>query len=190
MLRRPPLERRPALAGPAFALALALARVASAADIAASGVPMFRAFGTDDGLPQSSVNAVAFAPDGRLWIGTQSGPAVYDGQRFTAVSLPIAGSGAWVQAIGATEDGAVWFGLESGDVFRHAGAQFTRFGPAEGLDARMSIVNTIVETRAGEGRALWVGTADGLYRLADDGKRFHPIELGPDFDRAGVGVVR
>jgi len=177
MIRRPSFEKRRALAGPVFALILSLARASSAADVAELGMPMIRSFDTDDGLPQNSVNAIAFAPDGRLWIGTQSGAAYYDGQRFTTLRIPTAGSGSWVQAIGATQDGAVWFGLDSGDIFRHAGERFTRFGAAEGLERR-GAVGTIVEAREGGGRALWVGTRAGLYRFHDEEKR------------VGIDVVR
>ncbi|MGZ8833525.1 MAG: two-component regulator propeller domain-containing protein, partial [Thermoanaerobaculia bacterium] len=38
---------------------------------------------TDQGLPQSSVNAIAQTPDGYLWFGTQEGLARFDGARFT-----------------------------------------------------------------------------------------------------------
>jgi ligand-binding sensor domain-containing protein len=36
-----------------------------------------------DGLPQSTVQAVARTPDGYLWVGTQEGLARFDGVRFT-----------------------------------------------------------------------------------------------------------
>src|SRR3977135_2162563 len=38
---------------------------------------------TDQGLPQSSVNAIAQTKDGYLWFGTQEGLARFDGKRFT-----------------------------------------------------------------------------------------------------------
>src|SRR5271163_190694 len=36
-----------------------------------------------DGLPQTSAQAIARTPDGYLWIGTQEGLARFDGVRFT-----------------------------------------------------------------------------------------------------------
>ncbi|HTN82203.1 MAG TPA: two-component regulator propeller domain-containing protein, partial [Sorangium sp.] len=188
MLDGPSLAHRRPLCGLVFALALALARASSAADIAALGVPALRSFGADDGLPQNSVNAIAFEPGGRMWIGTQAGPASYDGRRFTPLPLPLAGAPGWVTAIAVAHDGAVWFGMDSGDVFRHAGERFTRFGAAEGLEAG-KLVRTIVETREGTGHALWMGTAGGLHRL-DEGGRFRRIELGPGFEHVGVDAVR
>ncbi|WP_438010776.1 ATP-binding protein [Sorangium sp. So ce321] len=189
MTSRSVFRGRHALAGPVFALVLALARASSAADVAELGVPMIRSFGTDDGLPQSSVNAIALAPDGHLWIGTQGGAAYHDGQRFTVLPLPTAGSAAWVQSLAATQDGAVWFGLDSGEIFRYAGERFTRFGTAEGLEVGKH-VSTIVETHEGGGRALWAGTQGGLYRFDDEKERFRRIELGPGFERTAAIAVR
>ncbi|HVK64635.1 MAG TPA: histidine kinase dimerization/phospho-acceptor domain-containing protein, partial [Polyangium sp.] len=150
---------------------------------------MIRSFGADDGLPQNSVNAIAFEPGGRMWIGTQAGTASYDGQRFTPLELPRDGTSSnWVTALAVTHDGAVWFGLETGEIFRYASERFTRIEAVEG-PASGKIVRTIVETREGEGHALWVGTAGGLHRL-DAGERLRRIELGPGFERAGVDAVR
>src|SRR5260370_27846692 len=36
-----------------------------------------------EGLPQTSVQAIARTPDGYLWVGTQEGLARFDGVRFT-----------------------------------------------------------------------------------------------------------
>ena len=188
MRPRPSSSHNRPLAGLAFASVLTLASASSAADIMALGVPMIRSFGADDGLPQNSVNAIAFEPGGRMWIGTQAGPASYDGRRFTPLPLPRLETSSWVTAIAVAHDGAVWFGLESGDVFRHADERFTHFGASEGLE-NGKLVRTIVETREGAGHALWVSTAGGLHRL-DEGGRFRRIELGPGFERVGVDVVR
>src|SRR5262249_55546607 len=39
-------------------------------------------WGIDDGLPGSSVAAIAQTPDGYLWVGTYDGLARFDGVRF------------------------------------------------------------------------------------------------------------
>jgi hypothetical protein len=40
---------------------------------------------TDEGLPQNSVNAIAQAPEGFLWIGTFGGLARFDGTAFRLI---------------------------------------------------------------------------------------------------------
>ncbi|MDC3959741.1 hybrid sensor histidine kinase/response regulator [Polyangium jinanense] len=187
MTLRPSSRHRRVLSGIASALVLSLARASSAADIVTLGAPTIRSFGADDGLPQNSVNAIAFEPGGRMWIGTQAGPASYDGRRFTPLPLPQAAASNWVTAIAVTHDGAVWFGLEMGDVFRYARERFTRVVAAEGPGG--GLVRTIVETQEGSGHVLWVGTQGGLYRV-DEGERLRRVELGPGFERVGVDAVR
>ena len=44
--------------------------------------------GRSDGLPQSSVRAIAVDKSGFLWVGTETGVARYDGYRFKEVAPP------------------------------------------------------------------------------------------------------
>ncbi|HLM76718.1 MAG TPA: two-component regulator propeller domain-containing protein, partial [Polyangiaceae bacterium] len=164
-----------------------MARPASAADdIRARGVPWIRVFGVDDGIPQSTIEAIAFDTAGRLWIGTQGGPAFYDGRRFTPLPLPPAQVSTFVRSIGATRDGAVWFGMSSGHILRYADGAFARFGAGEGLTAGRE-VTALVEAPLAHGSALWAATLDGLYQL--EGARFTQVDLGPGFEHPDVRAL-
>ncbi|WP_437970110.1 ATP-binding protein [Sorangium sp. So ce260] len=189
------LSGRPRVAlalGLAVALAPAPARAAGdtpappTGDLRARGAPSMRVFDVEDGIPQITINAIAFEPGGRLWIGTQNGAASYDGRRFTPLPLPTGGGSSWVQAVAVGQDGAVWFGMVTGQVIRYAGGRFTRFGAAEGLTGEKPI-RTLLEAPTGAGRALWVGTIDGLYRL--DGERWARVPLGPGFEHPDVRAL-
>ncbi|WP_437774750.1 ATP-binding protein [Sorangium sp. So ce1097] len=158
----------------------------AAADVRALGSPSMRVFDAEDGIPQITINSIAFEPGGRLWIGTQNGAASYDGRRFTPLPLPTGGGSSWVQAIAAGQDGAVWFGMMTGQVIRYAGGRFARFGAAEGL-ASEAPIRTLLETPTGRGRALFAGTTDGLYRL--DGDRWTRVSLGPGFEHPDVRAL-
>ena len=46
---------------------------------------MFKAFTPNNGLPQSSIMAMAVDKSGYLWIGTQDGAAYYDGRKWTTI---------------------------------------------------------------------------------------------------------
>ncbi|MCY0992118.1 ATP-binding protein [Nannocystis sp. ILAH1] len=173
------------------ALVAALAAIPSrpssaAADIRARGVPWIRVFGTDHGIPQTTIEAIAFDRDGRLWIGTQAGPAFYDGRRFTPLPLPPAQRSSWVRSIGATQDGAIWFGMGSGHVLRHADGAFVRFGADEGLTAERE-VTALVEAPMDHGSALWAATLGGLYRFEDP--RWIEVELGPGLEDLDVRAL-
>src|SRR5262249_47926707 len=99
----PRAGRTRARVGLAAALSLVPVR-AAAEDVAERGMPAIRVFRADDGVPMSTVNALAFAADGRLWMGTQAGPAYYDGKGFTRLTLPSSAPSPIVTAIGATRD--------------------------------------------------------------------------------------
>ncbi|WP_437760064.1 ATP-binding protein [Sorangium sp. So ce1389] len=158
----------------------------AAGDLRARGAPSMRVFNAEDGIPQITINAIAFEPGGRLWIGTQNGAASYDGRRFTPLPLPTGGGSSWIQAVAAAQDGAVHFGMLTGQVIRYAAGRFTRFGAAEGLTGEKPI-RTLLEAPTGRGRALWVGTIDGLYRL--DGERWTRVDLGPGFEHPDVRAL-
>ncbi|WP_437746869.1 ATP-binding protein [Sorangium sp. So ce1504] len=168
------------------ALAAGGAPAPAAGDLRARGVPWMRVFDAEDGIPQITINSIAFEPGGRLWIGTQGGAASYDGRRFTPLPLPTGGGSSWVQAVATGQDGAVWFGMMTGQILRYAEGRFTRFGAAEGLASERPI-RTLLEAPTGRGRALFAGTTDGLYRL--DGERFTRIDLGPGFEHPDVRAL-
>jgi signal transduction histidine kinase/ligand-binding sensor domain-containing protein len=177
---------RSPLAGLVASLAITLAPVSPAVAALPRPIPSIRAFTLEDGLPQSTVLAVAIEPRGRLWVGTQGGAAFYDGQRFTPFPLPMPGAASWIDALAATRDGAVWFGLHSGEIVRYAGEKFTRFGAAEGIDGAQSI-KTIVEVSAGSGQAIWAGTVAGLYRLQEE--RWSRVDVGPGLEHVSVNAL-
>ncbi|WP_437817646.1 hybrid sensor histidine kinase/response regulator [Sorangium sp. So ce1078] len=155
-------------------------------DLRARGAPSMRVFDVEDGIPQITINSIAFEPGGRLWIGTQNGAASYDGRRFTPLPLPTGGGSSWVQGVAVGQDGAVWFGMMTGQIIRHAAGRFTRFGAAEGLTAEKPI-RMLLEAPAGQGRAVFAGTTDGLYRL--DGARWTRVDLGPGSEHPDVRAL-
>jgi ligand-binding sensor domain-containing protein len=66
----------------------------------------------DDGLPDDQINALAAGPDGRLWIGTQDGVAVYDDQGLRPYNGGSLGS-LEVNDIAVGADGTPFFASDS-----------------------------------------------------------------------------
>ena len=64
-------------------LAVALGAISGGLLAAAPGSPRFTRLSVDDGLSQSSVQAILQDRKGLLWFGTQEGLNRYDGYRFT-----------------------------------------------------------------------------------------------------------
>ncbi len=69
-----------------------------------------RTWSLEDGLPQSTVAAIAQTPDGYLWIGTLEGLVRFDGVRFTTVPGLPSGS---VGSLAVDRDGVLWIESDS-----------------------------------------------------------------------------
>jgi signal transduction histidine kinase/ligand-binding sensor domain-containing protein/CheY-like chemotaxis protein len=130
----------------------------------------------DNGLPSSSVNAIAQTKDGYIWFGTYGGLARFDGVRFTVFdhtngSLPQNE----ILSLLATPDGALWIGTARGAA-RYSHGRFEAFGADKGLPEG----SVIDFTR--NGGLIWAAVRNhGLYLLKDG--RFRPF--GPPGLRLG-----
>src|ERR1035438_2237049 len=87
-----------------------------------------------EGLPQTSVQAIARTPDGYLWVGTQEGLARFDGVRFTVFdtgnepALP----DKYISVLFVDRAGRLWIGTRSGVAVLENG-HFTAFNKIAGL---------------------------------------------------------
>lgn len=112
----------------ASGLATARAVAQAAAPVAVPGAMdqtyVRRSIDTDDGLPDTQVNAIAQTPDGYLWLGTRRGVARYDGVNFvlfdveTAPALPTG----QVNGLRVDSEGRLWIATGRGLVVRERGA--------------------------------------------------------------------
>ena len=143
----------------------------------------FKRLGTEQGLVQNTITALAEDAQGFVWVGTQGGLHRYDGVRFSAYrhdpndpsSLP----DSFVTALDVEPRVALWIGTYSQYVVRldlRTGA-FRRYPPAAG-DASRHVRSLLVA----DGQ-VWVGTGGGLERLdPGTGKRVRVVRL------AGAGA--
>lgn len=136
---------------------------------------------TREGLPQSSVEAIAQTPDGYLWLGTQEGLARFDGLRFSVYDKANTPSlhHNRVTALLADRDGSLWIGTEGGGVTRYAGGVFDH---VEGLP------NLRVRALAQDaGGTVWAGTDGGLARF--QGAAFVPGIAAERLDQRAVTAL-
>lgn len=116
------------------------------------------------GFDPSLANVSAIYQDrkGRLWIGAQSGLAVWDEQSWKGYSTRDGLTANTVQALADDPDGNVWIGTEGGGLNRWRDGQFTAF--RKSLDGLPSDnVSSLFVDQQG---VLWVGTeGGGLARL-------------------------
>ena len=120
---------------------------------------------TRDGLPHSTVNAIAQTPDGYLWLATWEGIARYGGgdfRLFRSDDIPGLLDDS-VRAIHLGPRGDLWAGSGRGGIVRMRGGRWTSLPPVFGM------VTDLQEEASGR---LWVATLrSGLVRI--DGTRRH-----------------
>ena len=81
---------------------------------------------TGDGLPSSTVTAIAQTPDGYLWVGTYNGLARFDGARFVTfdpVNKPELGQ-ARVQGLFLDANGTLWINTFRGGLTSYRDGEF------------------------------------------------------------------
>lgn len=116
-------------------------------------------WGVDDGLPQSSVLALAQTDDGYLWLGTEQGLARFDGVRFVPFELRTSGGAidGFVSAL-CDDAGTLWVGTSRG-LYRLDDGVFVEQRTADG--SVIGDVESILRDRSGR---LWVAAMDGVLR--------------------------
>ncbi|MCY1018027.1 two-component regulator propeller domain-containing protein [Pyxidicoccus sp. MSG2] len=124
---------------------------------------LHRVWGLDDGLPQSSALALAQAPDGHLFVGTQEGLARFDGRTWTVLDQAAGMPCEEVMALATVPDGTLWAGTAGCGLVRLSEGRITHLPtrPGQGGDR----VSALERTPDG---TLWVGTDHGLARLGAD----------------------
>ncbi len=170
--------RRVILAGLAAATALA---VAAAPRRAAAAPPprwlalsdgIFQTLGSQEGLPNPVVDAIAQDPEGFLWVGTSDGVARWDGFRFRTYRASTTGANGlpdnFVRVLTADDHGTLWLGTATGGLASY-NPQTDRFrtyrlaaaGQPATAGGRLDILAIAGDAAGG----VWVGSGSGLYHL-------------------------
>lgn len=146
------------------ALALALP-IYAFARVAATTTPAEftrKVWHIQNGLPEETVQALAQAPDGYLWVGTTGGLSRFGGSRFvnfsnmTNPALPEDN----VFSILIAKDGTLWLSTEGGGLVHYVHGVFRDYSAQQGLAD--NFVRCVIQDRSGR---LWIGTDKGLFRM-------------------------
>lgn len=124
-----------------------------------------RLWQTEDGLPQTSVQAVTQTRDGYLWVGTHQGLARFDGVRFVTFNERTVRQMRSSQITSLAEglDGSLWIATEHGGLNRLKDGKFTHYAETDGLASDSGLRQLYV---ASDG-AVWIATTNGLSRFRD-----------------------
>lgn len=113
----------------------------------------------EDGLPGTTVTAIAQTQDGYLWLGTFAGLARFDGVRFTTVDLRQKAGvrDVSVGCLNTDRSGNLWIGTSDGHLIRMSRGEYTTYLPPSRQTADR-FVQRMAEDRSG---ALWTLNYEG-----------------------------
>jgi signal transduction histidine kinase/ligand-binding sensor domain-containing protein len=127
-------------------------------------------WGTEQGLPQNSVNAILQDHEGYLWLGTFGGLARFDGQRFTvfdSANTPGFG-GARILAVCESRTRVLWLGTTEGLIRFDNGVART-FTERDGLPS--AFVSSVRQDAEGK---IWINTSRGVARVVGTNPEPYP----------------
>ena len=122
----------------------------------------------------TAIDADATQPNPVIWLGTSSGPAMYEpiSQKWTQLAVPDATQNPLILSV-LVRDGSAWFGGVEG-VWRYSIADKKMHRAADGLPN--PYVNILLATsEKGKAETLWAGTHKGLARYDSTQQRWVPL---------------
>ena len=123
----------------------------------------------------TSIDTSTAAQDHRIWVGTSSGPAVYDtaSQTWTQLTLPDMPKNALITSVLARDE-RVWFGGAEG-VWRYSIPDKQMRRVADSLPN--PYVNVLLSTSENEEQTVWAGTRRGLAKYDSTRQRWVPLSF-------------
>ncbi|MEX1140064.1 MAG: two-component regulator propeller domain-containing protein [Bacteroidota bacterium] len=143
-------------------------------------------WGLEQGLPQSSVNAIIQTRDGYLWLGTFGGLVRFDGVQFTVFNRSNSPGMRSDRVLDVYEgsDGSIWCGTEEGLV-RYRDGVFDTFNVVD--SSRSTEVLKIREDSRG---TLWLGTQLPIPARFQNGTPSQPFLAGATFTQRVLRDLR
>lgn len=155
----------------------------AATNIASGQSPIIRSWGTEAGLPQNTVNAMAQTRDGYLWLATQDGLARFDGVRFKSFSLKDGLPSVSISSLLEDRQGTLWIGTSGSGLCSMKKGHIEVISGSDNQPGSDTI-NCMQEDSTGR---VWVGTVGGL-RFCRDGEMVGDPSFG-DLQRASISCL-
>jgi signal transduction histidine kinase/ligand-binding sensor domain-containing protein len=128
--------------------------------IGKSGVEQFASL---NGLPNRNVRVLLRDSDGCIWIGTDSGPAVFCGDHFTDNRATQTLAGEEISAMTEDSAGTMWLGTRSHGIYAYRKTALRHFSTADGL-----LSNFICGLVAAKDGTLWISSPEAISSMPID----------------------
>lgn len=115
---------------------------------------------TNEGLISNSVKCLDVDNQGNIWIGTENGVSMYDGNSFTNYTTADGLSNNSILSILVDSQNNIWFGTMGGGVSKFDGSNWTVYTTSDGLAS--TLVYAIFEDSNSD---MWFGTTSGVSKF-------------------------
>ena len=126
-----------------------------------------------DGLLSDIAMTVLPTQDGRLWVGTNCGLAVFDGKRFQTFSERDGLVNSCVWSLAEDHKRNLWIGTYGGGMFRYRDGVFTQYNMEQGLASRI-----VFQIKVAQDDSLWIATPDGISHMQGEHIRNYTTDDG------------
>lgn len=137
-----------------------------------------RMFTREDGLPREVVMAVLPAHDGHLWIGSNCGLSLYDGEKFKNYTRQDGLDNTCVWTLAEDSLHNLWIGTYGGGLFKFKDGHFTQYSVKEGLVSKV-----VFDVAVAHDNSLWIATPDGISHMKDGTFQTYTTSQGLSSDR-------
>jgi ligand-binding sensor domain-containing protein/serine phosphatase RsbU (regulator of sigma subunit) len=132
----------------------------------------FKSYQTKDGLPGEIVKSLHVDAAGQLWIGTDKGLCVREGERFRKIEAPEVAD-IQIDAIISDAGGNLWIGTNGKGLVKFRNGKYTAIKSA--ADKEIKFVHSLERM---PDSSIWVGTKAGLFQVRKDEFTVYTTEEG------------
>ena len=132
------------------------------------------------GLPDTKINCLLSADNGKLWIGTDNGLALWDGNDVSTQDIPPSLRHIQILTMARDRDANLWIGTMQG-LLRFNADGVSWFD--EKLRVQSRPIGALFEDREGN---IWVGDSQGIERIRDSAFNTYSMAEGLPTDNNGA----